>query len=95
MFTHILSGAAVCLGYLPADADQDGAVGAADMDYLIDCVNGDADPPCEMWQTDINRSGEGNAQDILRMIDLLNGIFLPRPCRIASRLSWKSLRSRN
>ena len=39
---------------------------------LIDFLNG-LPPPLEIWQTDIDRSGEANSADILTEIDLLNG----------------------
>ena len=43
---------------------------ANDIDDLIDCINSLA---CETWETDINRSEATNSQDLLRLIDLLNG----------------------
>jgi hypothetical protein len=55
---------------LPGDVNGNRLVEVADIDQLINCLNGLA---CEEWQTDINRSGETNAQDLLRLIDVLNG----------------------
>jgi len=59
---------------LPGDTSGNALVVAPDdIRTLIDCLNGVVDPPCEIWRTDINRSGASNAQDILTLIDLLNG----------------------
>jgi hypothetical protein len=55
---------------LPGDVGGDLLVEVEDIDALIACLNGAA---CDEWQTDINRSGVTNAQDILELIDLLNG----------------------
>ncbi|MBU0719687.1 MAG: hypothetical protein KJ749_15695, partial [Planctomycetes bacterium] len=71
--THTDSGNHWCMGYLPADVNQDGLSATQDINKLIDCLNLVAFPPCGMWQTDIDRSGLPRPQDILREIDLLNG----------------------
>ena len=39
----------------------------------IECLNGVASFPCELVNTDIDRSNEAGPPDILRVIDLLNG----------------------
>ena len=62
-----------CLGYLPADAGQDRLSNASDIGALINSINlvpGFILPP---YATDMNRSLVTNGQDILRLIDLLNG----------------------
>jgi len=62
-----------CLGYLPADASQDGLSATPDIGALIDSINlvpGRILPP---YATDLNRSGATTSSDILREIDLLNG----------------------
>ena len=61
------------MGYLPADASQDGLSAAGDINALINSINlvpGLVLPP---HATDINRSGVTTGTDILRLIDLLNG----------------------
>ena len=55
---------------LPGDADGNRIVEVADLEHLINCING---LPCALWETDINRSDAKNSQDLLRLIDLLNG----------------------
>ena len=57
-----------CAGYLPGDANGDRTSSAADIDALIDGI--ETTPDCT---SDINHSGAANGQDILRLIDLLNG----------------------
>ena len=62
-----------CLGYLPADASQDRLSAPSDIGALINSINlvpGFILPP---YATDMNRSLVTNGQDILRLIDLLNG----------------------
>ena len=59
------------MGYLPTDAGQDGVSSAADINTLINSINLVTLLP--IYATDINRSGLTNGQDILRLIDLLNG----------------------
>ena len=68
---HPGSGGQWCMGYLPTDAGQDGVSSAADINTLINSINLVTLLP--IYATDINRSGLTNGQDILRLIDLLNG----------------------
>jgi len=70
---HPASGEEWCMGYLPADAGQDGMSTAADINALIDAINLVPGHELPDYATDIDRSGATNAQDILRLIDLLNG----------------------
>lgn len=86
--THDCSGASVCLGYLPADADASGASNATDVLEVVDCLNGII--TCSIWQCDADRSDVCTSTDVLTVIDLLNGagaydpwldVFLPaNPC---------------
>ncbi|MCH8242804.1 MAG: hypothetical protein IH897_09365 [Planctomycetes bacterium] len=62
-----------CAGYLPGDVNQDGLVTAGDIIALIDSINRVPGRLLPRNGTDINRSGDANGQDILRLIDLLNG----------------------
>ena len=75
--THNDSGAQVCLGYAPGDADGDGTVLAADIVTLVDCISGAV--TCELWECDLDQSGKCGAADLLRGIDLLGGseMFTP------------------
>ena len=70
---HPPAGWSTCLGYLPADVSGSGQSDVSDIDVLISVLNalpGGATPP---YATDINRSNMTNAQDILALINLLNG----------------------
>ena len=80
--THIPSGTGTRIGYLPSDADGNGLATPVDILSIIDGRNGIGDPR-PIWRTDIDRSQEPDAADLLRTVDLLNGggafdIFLNR-----------------
>ena len=70
---HLDSKKRWCMGYLPADTDQNKLSAAPDIDTLIGCLNSAASAPCARWRTDLNRSGITSAPDILTTVDLLNG----------------------
>jgi subtilisin family serine protease len=76
--THVPSGTAIRLGYLPADVNGDGLSAPVDILALIDSLNGAAEP-LPIWSTDIDRSGDANSADVLRVIDLLNGAEIYDP----------------
>jgi len=61
----------VCFAHLPGDVTNDRTASAADITWLIDCLNGLR--TCQIHQCDIDRSGICGPPDILRTIDLLNG----------------------
>lgn len=69
--THPDSGNRWCMGYLPGDVDQSRKSTSADIVALINSLNGGGASPD--YAVDVNRSGAVNAQDLLRVIDLLNG----------------------
>ncbi|NOT02636.1 MAG: hypothetical protein HOP29_18680 [Phycisphaerales bacterium] len=71
--TYICTGQGICLGYLPADANNDAYAGPLDILKLIDNLNGVYNPPMAIWQCDTDRSNVCAPSDILRLIDLLNG----------------------
>ena len=71
IFTHDPSGTSTRLGYLPADANGDGASSPSDILDLIDHLNGVITLP--PWGTDVDRNAATNSADILTLIDLLNG----------------------
>ncbi len=73
VITHKSSGSKVCLGFLPADASQDRLSAASDINALINSIDLVAGFGLPDYATDINRSGITNGQDVLRLIDLLNG----------------------
>ena len=58
---------------LPGDASGDRLVTTGDISHMINCINLVTPVACDEWQTDINRSGVTGGQDIVRLIDLLNG----------------------
>jgi len=70
---HPNSGNQWCMGYLPADANQDGLSAASDINALIDSMNRIPGAERPTHATDIDRSGTTNTQDLLRLVDLLNG----------------------
>lgn len=57
----------------PASVDGEGTSGTLDVLRLIDCLTGEAAPPCGIYSADVDRSGLVAPADILRTIDLLNG----------------------
>lgn len=69
--TYLGDDSSVWYASLPGDANLNRGSSAADITYLVDCLNDVY--VCSLYQTDMNRSGAGNAADILRLIDLLNG----------------------
>ena len=71
--THTDSGTTSCLGYLPGDAGGNRLTSSGDITDIINCLNNVVDPPCEIWQQDINRSLSATTSDVLRVIDLVNG----------------------
>lgn len=70
---HVASDTQTCVAALPGDVNGDRTAGPVDVLRLIDALNGVVNPPLELWQTDIDRSGAATPADILRVIDLLNG----------------------
>ncbi|MCH8148081.1 MAG: hypothetical protein IH987_08840, partial [Planctomycetes bacterium] len=90
VFTHDATGWRTCLGFLPADVNGDRLSSTGDIGVLINAINGVLPTALPDHAVDINRSGVTSAQDILRLIDLLNGasefdIWLtkslpPNPC---------------
>ena len=71
--THTGSGAKVRVGSLPGDVNGDATAAPDDVLDLIGNLQGLSDPPLDLWQSDVNRSGGCTPADILRVIDLLNG----------------------
>jgi len=71
--THTASGAQICLGSLPADANSDRTAAPVDILEIIDNLNGVRVPPLTINQCDIDRSALCAPADILSEIDLLNG----------------------
>jgi hypothetical protein len=65
------AGQQACLGYLPGDVGADRVSEAADIQALIDHLNGAV--PIPVPSCDADRNGECSVRDILRVIDLLNG----------------------
>ncbi|MCH8147816.1 MAG: hypothetical protein IH987_07455 [Planctomycetes bacterium] len=62
-----------CLGYLPGDANGDGLSTAGDVLTLVDAVNEVPDRQLPEYSADIDRSGDVTGNDVMRLIDLLNG----------------------
>jgi len=80
---HPPSGTSVRIGFLPADVDGDAVCAPADLEALVNVLNGTG-PARPIWSTDIDRSAETTPADLLTEIDLLfygddpfDGDFLP------------------
>ncbi|MCH8147286.1 MAG: hypothetical protein IH987_04725, partial [Planctomycetes bacterium] len=71
--SHPASPGEWCMGYLPADASQDGLSAAGDIIALINAINLVPGFERPLYASDIDRSGLLLGTDILRLIDLLNG----------------------
>ena len=71
--THDPTGWQTCLGFLPADVNGDRLASTGDIGVLIDAINGVLPAALPDHAVDIDRSGVISGQDILRLIDLLNG----------------------
>jgi len=69
--THVPSGAATVLGFLPGDVNADAVSNADDIIALFNALNGIG--PLPTWSTDIDRSGQSTPADIITLVDLLNG----------------------
>ncbi len=69
---YLPKGTNLRLGFLPGDTSGNGYTGVFDLIALIDALNGVTPRP--IASIDINRSGQANAQDVRREIDLLSGI---------------------
>jgi len=61
----------ICLGFLPGNVDHSNSTNAADVLKLLEHMEGSTN--LEMWQCDVNRSGGCTPDDLIRLIDLLNG----------------------
>ena len=69
--TYLPNDQETCLGCLPGDVNNDLTTDDADIETLIDCLQGDR--PCALHQCDIDRSGACAPGDILRLVDVLQG----------------------
>jgi len=70
--THLPSGSSTVLGFLPGDVNGDAMSDVGDIGALVDSLNG-VGPALPEWSTDLDRSGQTTPNDILTLIDLLNG----------------------
>jgi hypothetical protein len=61
----------VCAAPLPGDVDSNRLVDSADVQKLVDHLNGVLDPPLNLASCDIDRSGRCGPADLLREMDLL------------------------
>lgn len=69
--THIASGTGVRLGHLPGDVNGSRRVTAADILALLDHMDSALDLPIR--RTDMDRNGRVDTDDVLRLLDLING----------------------
>ncbi|MBI4719095.1 MAG: hypothetical protein HY763_14930 [Planctomycetes bacterium] len=68
----------VSIGFLPGDVDGSGRTTAQDITALIDSLNNVPGRVRSRYSTDINHSFASNAHDIIRLIDLMNGVNTSR-----------------
>ncbi len=71
--THSASGSGVSLGYLPGDVDGSGTSEALDVFILGDAIDEFPGGELPLHSADINRSGTADFEDMMRLLDLLNG----------------------
>jgi hypothetical protein len=69
--THDGTGTTTCLGYLPGDADGNSLVNGDDILAHIDALDGNLVLP--VYASDVDQSGATEPDDLLRLIDLMNG----------------------
>lgn len=70
-FTLMQSADRLRLGYLPGDVNADSTSDEADVNILISRLSSPAALP--IWSTDINRDDVFDTEDVVRLVDLLNG----------------------
>ncbi|MHC5111980.1 MAG: S8 family serine peptidase, partial [Planctomycetota bacterium] len=66
-----LAGCGTVVGFFPGDANEDAVTNYDDVTFLTEVLDGSETAP--IFHTDINRDLEENPEDLLRLIDLLNG----------------------
>ena len=71
--THTASGSSVTLNFLPGDVDSNGTSEALDVFILGDAIDEFPGGDLPLHSTDTNRSGSANFEDMMRVLDLLNG----------------------
>lgn len=69
----------IALGFLPGDANGDGIVEMQDLQALLGQLRmcaaaGTCSAPAALTSADMNRDGTVNTQDLLRLVQLLNGV---------------------
>ncbi len=69
---HRPSGTGLRVGFLPGDVNADRGADAGDVVALIDRLAGQSGRP--PYATDIDRNGETDADDLSRLLELLNGL---------------------
>ncbi|MCO6435582.1 MAG: S8 family serine peptidase [Phycisphaerae bacterium] len=77
-FTHVGHGSSTRIGYLPGDVNGSGTTNERDVIALIDALN-QPSSPLAAWSADLDRTGFDDANDVIRLLDLLlgNGSFEP------------------
>ena len=69
--THVASGTGVRLGHLPGDVNASRRVTADDILALLDDLDTALNLPAH--QTDMDRNGRVDSNDVMRLLDLING----------------------
>lgn len=65
-----LGGCETAIGFFPGEINDDGVTDAGDVRSLIDVLDGDA---TNASRSDLDRDGSVGPEDLLRLIDLING----------------------
>lgn len=71
LFEYAVLNLEACVGYLPGDVNANSLVNGADVRALIDSLSGAT--PLGIHSTDMDRNGTAEPDDLLRLIDLING----------------------
>jgi hypothetical protein len=74
-FTTAAPGQALRYEYLPGDSTMDGFANTLDPPAIVQAIeSGEANQPVNLARYDINRTGIVNTTDLLRLVQLLNGV---------------------
>ena len=71
VFEHIGTATRTCVGFLPGDVDANQISETQDADALIESLNGM--PARPDYSTDMDRSGMVTAEDLVQLMNILNG----------------------
>ncbi|MGB0714486.1 MAG: hypothetical protein ACPGXK_01325 [Phycisphaerae bacterium] len=71
LFEYDVPQISACVGYLPGDVNASRLVNGQDVRALVDSLSGKT--PLGIESTDMDRNGVAEPEDLLRLVDLING----------------------